>query len=68
MEARSSKEKQKQETNYDDDYGDGATTEKLQVGAGGAPGKIFAPGGKLVSERLRSMTEDERSHGRTGKR
>ena len=31
-----------------------------------APGKIFAPGGKLVSERLRSMTEDERVRARRG--
>lgn len=30
------------------------------------PGKIFAPGGKLVSERLRSMTEDERVRARRG--
>lgn len=40
----------------DDDDGNGGATGRGR----NAPGKIFAPGGKLVSERLRSMTEDER--------
>lgn len=41
---------------YDNDDGNGGATGRGR----NAPGKIFAPGGKLVSERLRSMTEDER--------
>lgn len=60
--------KQEQETDYDDDYDDedygddgGGGDDGEDAGRGrSAPGKIFAPGGKLVSERLRSMTEDER--------
>lgn len=44
----------------DDDNGNGGATGRGR----NAPGKIFAPGGKLVSERLRSMTEDERAFAR----
>lgn len=58
--------KQDQETNYDDDHDedhdddDGGGDGEAAGRGRSAPGKIFAPGGKLVSERLRSMTEDER--------
>lgn len=66
LEKQEEAKKQEQETDYDDDddevHGDddgGGDGEAAGRGRS-APGKIFAPGGKLVSERLRSMTEDER--------
>lgn len=44
----------------DEDHDDGGGDGEAAGRGRSAPGKIFAPGGKLVSERLRSMTEDER--------
>lgn len=69
LEKQETVKKQEQETDYDDDYDDedygddggGGDDDGEDAGRGrSASGKIFAPGGKLVSERLRSMTEDER--------